>query len=149
MKGKIDASVSVKIHKRTKGQQNLLTQELVIPFELKTGKMAYSKGSNEHRAQLMLYTLLMGDKMHTEIPIGLLYYSITGHLQGVLANFQEIKGTYICLGLFLMDAWPFHRLSYLYFCHSRYFTAEKRASELLAFFFFLEITKITTNAQGA
>ena len=92
LKGKIDASIAVKIRKRSCNKKDS-TQELRIPFELKSGKMAYAKGSIEHRAQVMLYILMMGERRGEEIPLGLLFYSQTGHLQGITANYQELKGT--------------------------------------------------------
>ena len=91
MKGKIDASIAVKIRKRSSDKPDS-THELRIPFELKSGKMAFSKGSIEHRAQVMLYTLMMGERLREGIPFGLLFYSQTGHLQGITASYQELKG---------------------------------------------------------
>ena len=93
LKGKIDASIAVKIHKKSihKDQKDSI-QAFKIPFELKSGKMAYAKGSNEHRAQVMLYTLMMSERLCKEVPLGLLFYSQTGHLQGIVQNYQELKG---------------------------------------------------------
>lgn len=53
LKGNIDATVQATIIDK-KGEKTL-----TIPLELKTGKNA---GSTMHRAQTMLYTLLMSDR---------------------------------------------------------------------------------------
>ncbi|KAI6659322.1 DNA replication ATP-dependent helicase/nuclease DNA2 [Oopsacas minuta] len=92
LKGKIDVSMAVKIHRQSidKISSNSL-QDYKIPFELKSGKMTHSKGSNEHRAQVMLYTLMMSERLCRDVPIGLLYYSQTGHLQGITPNYQELR----------------------------------------------------------
>jgi DNA replication ATP-dependent helicase Dna2 len=56
LKGKIDVSVQATIV-GDGGKQ----ESHVLPFEIKTGRWT-SAGENEHRAQTMLYTLLMGDR---------------------------------------------------------------------------------------
>ena len=61
LKGKIDASIQVVL--KTVNSNNAVsdapTQTLVVPFELKTGKKS---NVLSHRAQTMLYTLLMTDR---------------------------------------------------------------------------------------
>ena len=57
LKGKVDASVQASIIRYPmKGQQ---AEEHVAPLEIKTGR---SVGIMAHRAQTMLYTLLMEDR---------------------------------------------------------------------------------------
>jgi len=58
LKGKIDASVQVVVKTSKKyGEAEIRT--LTVPFELKTGKKS---NVISHRAQTMLYTLLMTDR---------------------------------------------------------------------------------------
>lgn len=57
LKGKVDASVQVGINRNpSKGS---VVEENVAPLEIKTGR---SVGVMAHRAQTMLYTLLMEDR---------------------------------------------------------------------------------------
>lgn len=56
LKGKVDASVQATI---TGGTNHRDTEENVAPLEIKTGR---SVGVLAHRAQTMLYTLLMEDR---------------------------------------------------------------------------------------
>lgn len=66
LKGKIDASVQVVL--KTVNNSNAVAgasaQTLVVPFELKTGKKS---NVLSHRAQTMLYTLLMTDRYGKDI----------------------------------------------------------------------------------
>lgn len=61
--GKLDASVEVQVKR---GDQ---TEKRTLPFELKTGENKGNAGSISHRAQVMLYTLLMSDFYGTIIVI--------------------------------------------------------------------------------
>lgn len=59
LKGKVDASVQVTIKEdKVAGKKTSWT----MPFEIKTGR---STGGSEHRAQTMLYTLLMAERYRT------------------------------------------------------------------------------------
>lgn len=58
LKGKIDASVQVLLG-TSKRNPALDPRTLTVPFELKTGRMS---NVTSHRAQTMLYTLLMTDR---------------------------------------------------------------------------------------
>ena len=49
-------------------------------------------GSAEHRAQVILYTLMMEERYGAEVPGGLLHYLREGHMQGVPAFPQEKRG---------------------------------------------------------
>jgi hypothetical protein len=58
LKGKVDASVQVNIN-RNPSKVDSVVEENVAPLEIKTGR---SVGVMAHRAQTMLYTLLMEDR---------------------------------------------------------------------------------------
>ena len=58
LKGKVDASVQVGIN-RNPSKSRSVVEENVAPLEIKTGR---SVGVMAHRAQTMLYTLLMEDR---------------------------------------------------------------------------------------
>ena len=47
--------------------------ELPLPIELKTGKRTDSNAA-EHAAQLLVYMLLLSERHHTKVPLGVLYY---------------------------------------------------------------------------
>eukprot|EP00111_Clytia_hemisphaerica_P000398 TCONS_00001102-protein len=87
-KGKVDVSVEVKIHKRSR-------DKILAPLELKTGKMLSNLGSVEHRAQVTVYCLLMSERHHQPIDSGLLYYFKTNHLQQVPMPEQEKRAILI------------------------------------------------------
>ena len=60
LKGKIDVSVAgTLVEGGSATQQSLARHEGTLPFEIKTGR---SSAGMEHRAQTMLYTLLMSDR---------------------------------------------------------------------------------------
>jgi hypothetical protein len=58
LKGKIDASVQVLLGTSNRNS-TLDPRTLIVPFELKTGRKS---NVTSHRAQTMLYTLLMTDR---------------------------------------------------------------------------------------
>ena len=72
LKGKIDASIAVKIHKKNinKDQSDSI-QEFKIPFELKSGMSngTYAKGlrTNTELKECMLYTLMMSERLSREV----------------------------------------------------------------------------------
>ncbi|XP_059968935.1 DNA replication ATP-dependent helicase/nuclease DNA2 isoform X2 [Mesoplodon densirostris] len=76
LKGKIDVTVGVKIHRGRK------TKYKIMPLELKTGK---ESNSIEHRSQLVLYTLLSQER-RADPEAGLLLYLKTGQMYPVPAN---------------------------------------------------------------
>jgi DNA replication ATP-dependent helicase Dna2 len=105
LKGKLDASVQVML-KETKGLWEQ-TKKTSMPFEIKTGM---SKGGIEHRAQTMLYTLLMEERygqswlvalgvfnivtdacIGTDVPAGLLYYTQSDEVIRVGAARNELR----------------------------------------------------------
>jgi DNA replication ATP-dependent helicase Dna2 len=61
LKGKLDASVQVMLEEK-KGLWKGKPAKTSMPFEIKTGM---SKGGMEHRAQTMLYTVLMEERYGT------------------------------------------------------------------------------------
>nr|XP_028682409.1 DNA replication ATP-dependent helicase/nuclease DNA2 isoform X3 [Macaca mulatta] len=76
LKGKIDVTVGVKIHRGCK------TKYKIMPLELKTGK---ESNSIEHRSQVVLYTLLSQER-RADPEAGLLLYLKTGQMYPVSAN---------------------------------------------------------------
>ncbi|KAF9280610.1 Tripartite DNA replication factor [Mortierella alpina] len=90
LKGKIDASVQVVVNTARKngGAEAVETRTLTVPFELKTGKKS---NVVSHRAQTMLYTLLMTDRYDVDVQWGLLFYLKTGEFIRVPAPHDEIR----------------------------------------------------------
>ncbi|XP_019480037.1 PREDICTED: DNA replication ATP-dependent helicase/nuclease DNA2 [Hipposideros armiger] len=82
LKGKIDVTVGVKIHRGCK------TKYRVMPLELKTGK---ESNSIEHRSQLVLYTLLSQER-RADPEAGLLLYLKTGNMYPVPAKHLDKRG---------------------------------------------------------
>ncbi|KAG0088723.1 Tripartite DNA replication factor [Podila epicladia] len=83
LKGKIDATVQVVLRG---GHNDGAT--LTVPLELKTGKKSKVMS---HRAQTMLYTLLMTDRYDVDVRWGLLFYMKTGEFIRVSALRDEIR----------------------------------------------------------
>ncbi|KAG0168654.1 Tripartite DNA replication factor [Apophysomyces sp. BC1015] len=84
LKGMIDASIELKLSPTPK--------VLAVPFELKTGK---ANRFISHRAQTMLYTLLMSDRYDVDVATGALFYSRTNSLYLVLALHAEVRSLMI------------------------------------------------------
>ncbi|CAO3599551.1 unnamed protein product [Absidia cylindrospora] len=80
LKGMIDATVEMVLSPSKK--------ILTLPFELKTGKVSRNIS---HRAQTILYTLLMGDRYDVDITTGVLYYSKTNSFYMVPASRSELR----------------------------------------------------------
>uniref|UniRef100_V9K7U5 DNA replication ATP-dependent helicase/nuclease n=1 Tax=Callorhinchus milii TaxID=7868 RepID=V9K7U5_CALMI len=76
IKGKIDVTASVKIHRQSKSQTR------IMPLELKTGK---ESNSIEHRSQVILYTLLSQERRE-DPEAGFLLYLKTGTVYPVPGN---------------------------------------------------------------
>jgi len=82
------------IHKRTirqqqpQQQQPLQTKQLIVPLELKTGRDTTSAG---HRAQLILYTLLLSDRYSVNVDSGMLFYLKTGELIRIPTSWSEVS----------------------------------------------------------
>ncbi|KAF9804281.1 hypothetical protein IEO21_09435 [Rhodonia placenta] len=63
-------------------------QSWTMPLEIKTGRAV---AGMEHRAQTMLYTLLMAERYGTEVPSGLLYYTRNDEVVRVPAVRNELR----------------------------------------------------------
>lgn len=84
LRGKLDATVQAVVETDVPAPQLRTTTwsippppttvrtEAPVPFEIKTGK---SSSVMEHRAQTMLYTLLLGERYRVDCDAGLLYYT--------------------------------------------------------------------------
>ncbi|KAK8854820.1 hypothetical protein IAR55_003559 [Kwoniella newhampshirensis] len=90
LKGKVDASVQAKVIRDPARRDS--AEEHVAPLEIKTGR---SVGVMAHRAQTMLYTLLMEDRYCVPVPAGLLYYSQLDSILRVEAKQNEIRALII------------------------------------------------------
>ncbi|KAF9356861.1 Tripartite DNA replication factor [Mortierella sp. AD094] len=90
LKGKIDASIQIvlKTTKKNAGPDAECSRTLTVPFELKTGKKS---NVISHRAQTMLYTLLMTDRYDVDVRLGLLFYLKSGEFVLVPAPRDEIR----------------------------------------------------------
>lgn len=95
LKGKIDASVEAIVHDVddsstpfARSAPQVKKYSSPMPFEIKTGRAV---AGMEHRAQTMLYTLLMGERYGTEVPSGLLYYTQSEEVVRVPAARNEIR----------------------------------------------------------
>jgi DNA replication ATP-dependent helicase Dna2 len=94
LKGKIDASVQTVVKDQdsssiSKGQLQLSKcSSSPMPFEIKTGRAV---AGLEHRAQTMLYTLLMSERYGMQIQEGLLYYTQNEEVVRVPAARNEIR----------------------------------------------------------
>ncbi|OIW07362.1 hypothetical protein TanjilG_10197 [Lupinus angustifolius] len=98
LKGMIDSSLRVKVQS-TKDEG-----EKIMPLEFKTGKSSNSqarfwclllinhKSLVEHRAQVILYTLLMSERYQKTIDSGLLYYLQSDQTQGIVAERSDLVG---------------------------------------------------------
>ncbi|KAK0152964.1 DNA replication ATP-dependent helicase/nuclease DNA2 [Merluccius polli] len=84
LKGKIDVTTHVRVHKTGRDGRRV-TQERVMPLELKTGK---ETNSIEHRSQVILYTLMLLER-HVDSEAGLLLYLKTGNLHPVAAGHMD------------------------------------------------------------
>ena len=65
----------------------------VMPLELKTGRAEVV--STEHRAQTMMYTLMMSDRYGVRVNDGLLFYSKSGELHRISSSRNEVRSLII------------------------------------------------------
>ncbi|KAL7342171.1 AAA domain-containing protein [Rhodotorula toruloides] len=84
LKGKIDVSTLANVVDSVG-----FSRKGTAPFEIKTGR---TNAGMEHRAQTMLYTLLMSDRFDEDIDSGLLYYTQSNEVFRVQAARNEIRG---------------------------------------------------------
>lgn len=83
LRGKLDASVQAIIDR---SQGPFSTHP--APFEIKTGRAV---AGLEHRAQTMLYSLLMQDRYGQPVDLGLLYYTQSEEVISVPASRPELR----------------------------------------------------------
>ena len=84
LKGNIDVTVQVRIE-----EPDVPTRTLVVPLELKTGK---NTSLMNHRAQTMLYTLMLSDRYDVDVKCGMLYYVDAKESIRVRALRNEVRG---------------------------------------------------------
>ncbi|XP_020682385.1 DNA replication ATP-dependent helicase/nuclease DNA2 isoform X1 [Dendrobium catenatum] len=88
LKGIIDASLHVK---RGVGVGD--SMETIIPLEFKSGKGTTGQIAVEHRAQVILYTLLMSERyLRKDVDSGLLYYLHTDETRGIKVQRSDLVG---------------------------------------------------------
>ncbi|PWN42091.1 hypothetical protein IE81DRAFT_314288 [Ceraceosorus guamensis] len=88
LKGFVDISVEPAVRFVHSGG----VQTFVMPLELKTGR---AFANLEHRAQTMMYMLMMSERYGTDCQQGLLYYSRSGDLHRVRKSANEIRALII------------------------------------------------------
>ncbi|THH11174.1 hypothetical protein EW146_g8137 [Bondarzewia mesenterica] len=89
LKGKLDASVEAIITPSVPpSTSSLSSSSRPVPFEIKTGR---STAGMEHRAQTMLYTLLMSERYCAPVEEGLLYYTQSEEVISVPAGRHEVR----------------------------------------------------------
>ncbi|GAB5585844.1 DNA replication endonuclease-helicase Dna2 [Umbelopsis nana] len=86
LKGMIDVTVQAKI------RQGSDTHTLTIPMEIKTGR---KNKILAHRAQTILYTLLMHDRYEIDIDAALLFYSMSNDVLLIPPLRDEVRGLII------------------------------------------------------
>lgn len=99
LKGKVDASVQAVVtdiddssNPFTIASAKRKTVSHAAPFEIKTGRAV---AGMEHRAQTMLYTLLMAERYGTAVPSGLLYYTQSEEVVRVPTMRREVRALVI------------------------------------------------------
>ena len=88
LKGKVDATIKGTIDFRSKG----ILEDVVMPLEIKTGR---STTGIEHRAQTMLYSIMMAERYSCDLQSGLLWYTTANSLIRVTPARNEIRGLLI------------------------------------------------------
>lgn len=87
LKGNVD--VTAEMHVSIDNEKSILT----APLEFKTGKTEYQQSS--YRAQVMLYTLMVSERYHIDVPAGFLYFLESGQVTRVAALHNEVRGLII------------------------------------------------------
>ncbi|KAG1804110.1 Dna2-domain-containing protein [Suillus subaureus] len=91
LKGKVDATVQAVIAESTIDKhvkKEPLRSTHTMPFEIKTGRAV---AGMEHRAQTMLYTLLIAERYGVDVPSGLLYYTQSEEVVRVPQSRNELR----------------------------------------------------------
>ncbi|KAG1738190.1 AAA domain-containing protein [Suillus lakei] len=89
--GKLDATVQAVIAESTVDKyvkKEPLLSTHIMPFEIKTGRIV---AGMEHRAQTMLYTLLIAERYGVDVPSGLLYYTQSEEVVRVPQSRNELR----------------------------------------------------------
>jgi DNA replication ATP-dependent helicase Dna2 len=102
IKGKVDASVEVTIHTvrstgrggRPAGSNIISSKKAVVPLELKTGRVT-DRGMTSHRAQVILYMLMMDGRYGTAVEEGLLLYIKSGQSFGLPLDQNDTRALLI------------------------------------------------------
>lgn len=84
LKGNIDATIQASL--RDDPRKPL--QQLVTPFEVKTGRTTQSAA---HRAQTALYTLLLSDRYDVTVKAGILYYLESSSMTRIAPPANEVR----------------------------------------------------------
>ena len=92
LKGKIDSTILMKYASKTNSGKSSQYATVLCPFELKTGQMTTSLN---HRAQTLLYTLMLNDRYRRTIDYGLLFYITTGDLIRISSYRRDIQSILI------------------------------------------------------
>ena len=87
LKGKVDATLGVRLGPGAGARR---VESAKTPLELKTGKLT-SQGLTSHRAQVILYMLMLGDKYREAVDAGLLLYLKTGETLGVMLDQRDVR----------------------------------------------------------
>eukprot|EP01134_Creolimax_fragrantissima_P005432 CFRG5432T1 len=93
IKGKVDGSILVTA-RESRDHSNSYGQR-IMPFELKTGRPPRNGMSMSHRAQVILYTLMMSDRYREGVTEGLLCYLNREGMVGVAPSRHEIRSLLI------------------------------------------------------
>ncbi|CCG81248.1 putative DNA replication helicase Dna2 [Taphrina deformans PYCC 5710] len=83
MKGNIDVTAEIQV--AIDDEKSIVT----APLEFKTGKTSYQQSS--HRAQVLLYTLMMSERYQIDVTAGFLYYLETRQITRVAVLHNEIR----------------------------------------------------------
>ncbi|GAA5984572.1 hypothetical protein JCM10908_003406 [Rhodotorula pacifica] len=86
LKGKIDVTTLTRL---AEPRQAGAITTMPTPFEIKTGR---TSAGMEHRAQTMLYTLLMEDRYDQKVDTGLLMYTQSNDVFAVRRGDNELRG---------------------------------------------------------
>ncbi|XP_078437970.1 DNA replication helicase [Wolffia australiana] len=88
LKGMIDASLHLKMKSVDGG-----LMDKIVPFELKTGKATTGQAAMDHRAQVILYSLLMSERYpESDVDSGLIYYLFTDQTLGIKVQRSDLVG---------------------------------------------------------
>ncbi|TIB00727.1 hypothetical protein E3P94_01970 [Wallemia ichthyophaga] len=88
LKGKVDATIRGSLNLKSQGMVN----DIVMPLEIKTGK---STIGIEHRAQTMLYSMMIAERYESVIPSGLLWYTTDNSIKRITPMRVELRGLMI------------------------------------------------------